>query len=53
MNAVDRVEALAQPDCGAIGADPVDTQDFDIQPTARPIKRGRVVRIGAIPDLAQ
>ena len=53
LNAIDGVEAFAQADCGAIGADPVDAEDFDIQPTARAIKRGRVVRIGAIPDLAQ
>ena len=53
MNAVDRVETLAQPHCGTIYADPIDAQDFDIQAPARAIKRGRVVRIGAIPDLTQ
>ena len=53
LNAVDRVEALSQTDRGAIDADPVDAEDFDIQPAARAIKRRRVVRIGTVPDLAQ
>jgi len=53
LNAVDRVEALAQTDRGAIDADPVDAEFLDIQPAARAIKRGRIIRICTVPDLAQ
>ena len=53
LDAIDGVEALAQADRGTIDADPVDAEDFDIQSTARAIKRGRIIRIGTVPDLTQ
>ena len=53
LDAVDRVEALAQTDRGAIDADPVDAEDFDIQPATCAIKRWRIIRICTVPDLAQ
>src|SRR6056297_3054444 len=53
LDAVDRCQALAQAHRGAVGSDPVDAEDFHVDPGIGAIDRRRIVLICAVPDLAQ
>src|SRR6056297_4095361 len=53
LGAVDGGQTLAQAHRGAVGADPVDAEDFHVEPSIGAKDRRRVILVGAVPDLAQ
>src|SRR6056297_773034 len=53
LGAVNGRQALAQADRRAVGSDPVDAEDFHVEPSIGAIDRRRVILVGAVPDLAQ
>src|SRR6056297_1468039 len=52
LGAVDGGQTLAQAHRGAVGADPVDAEDFHVEPGIGAIDGRRIVFICAVPDLA-